>query len=225
MIIQLYKINYFEEALGMYHELKKSQITDWWIAPENSIMRFANVLSGQNLINGNFLVVGYLDKERRQLATSTNRVVRITEKGVMTAKGTFYPIEEAHELYLQFLIKANQPNTIIAFEWKYVSGSNDRKLVADIIEKGDVKKGVEFDFIPDGETSVILSGYSKDLSANVVLTTFNKRNVCIIFDMPEEDIYDSSFAIYEESMERIKEIKKIFSQNIQKSYISVMQVK
>lgn len=213
----------------MYQELKKSQITDWWVAPEDSVMRFTNVLSGENPLKGNFLVVGYLDKDKKQLATSTNRVVRITDKGVITAKGTFYPFEEAHELFLQFLIKANQENTVIAFNWEYASKLrllSKFKLIADIAEKETVKEGVVFDFALDGETSTMLSGYSKDLSANVVLAKFNKRNVCIRIGIPdsvEKDIYDSSFAIYEESMERIEEVKKIFSQNVKKSYISVIQ--
>lgn len=209
----------------MYQELKKSQITDWWIAPENSVMRFANILSGENLIMGNFLVVGYLDKRNKQLATSTNRVVRITDKGVMTAQGTFYPFEEAHELYLQFLIKANEPNTLIAFEWEYVKKLNKRKLIADIAENENVRKGVEFDFISDGVTSAMLSGYSNILSANVVLATFNKRNVCIRLAIPdsvEYDIYYSSFAVREESMERLEKVKELFSKNVKKTYIYVV---
>lgn len=210
----------------MFLKLKKSQITDWWIAPENSVMQFANVLSGENPLRGKFLVVGYLDKEKKQLATSTNQVVRITNNGVMTAKGTFYPFEEAHELYLQFLIKANQPNTVIAVNWEHASKLNRTKLVADILQKGDVKKEVEFDFISDRQTVALLSGYSKTLQANVVLATFNKRNVCIKLAIPdsvEEDIYNSSFAVYEETMEKIEEVRRIFNQNLRKKYISVVE--
>lgn len=209
----------------MYQELKKSQITDWWVAPEESVMRFTNILSGENPLRGHFLVVGYLNKDKRELATSTNRVVRVTEKGVVTAKGTFYPFEEAHELYLQFLIKANQENTVFAYSWEYASKLSKRKIIADIVGKEEVRKGVTFDFTPDGETSVLLSGYSKDLSAKVVFATFNKRNVCIKIAIPEtvkKDIFDSSFAIYEETMERVGEVKKIFAKNVNKSYISVM---
>lgn len=51
-------------------------------------MTFVNILSGEPL-NDNLLVVGYLDVEKEELATSTNRVVKVTKDGGITAKGTF----------------------------------------------------------------------------------------------------------------------------------------
>jgi len=70
----------------MYTKLKKSQITHWWIAESNLKMAFVNILSGEPL-SDNLLVVGYLDMEKEELATSTNRVKRVTKDGVITAKG------------------------------------------------------------------------------------------------------------------------------------------
>lgn len=105
----------------MFSKFKKSQITDWWVAESNLKMAFVNILSGEQPLSENLLVVGYLDREKEELATSTNRVVKVTKDGVITAKGTFYPFEEAHDLYLHFLIEANKEDTLIAFNWDYAS--------------------------------------------------------------------------------------------------------
>lgn len=209
----------------MHQRLEKSKIVDWWVAPEKSVMRFANILSGENPLNGNFLVVGYYNDGENELATSTNRVVKITDEGVITAQGTFYTFEEAHELYLQFLIKANQENTVIAFNWDYTSKFSKRKLIADIAEKENVKEGVVFDFIRDKGTPEMFFGYSKTLSANVVLSTFNKRNICIKLGIPKSvksDICTSSFAFYDETMKRLEEVKRIFREKVKDSCISVV---
>lgn len=104
----------------MYSKLKKSQITDWWVAKSNLKMAFVNILSGEPL-SENLLVVGYLDRDKEELATSTNRVVKVTKDGVITEKGTFYPFEEAHELYLSFLIEVQQEDVLIATNWKYAN--------------------------------------------------------------------------------------------------------
>lgn len=169
-------------------------------------------------VNEKFIVVGYLDKGKKQLATSINPVVKIMKEGVITAQGTFYPFEEAHELYLQFLIEVSKENTLIAKNWEFVSFKIEREygpktIIADIIKNGNIEKGVTFDVTPNGVTDVMLSGYSKKLSANVVLTTFAKRNVCIILDIPqsvEDDIYNSSFAVKEETMEKVRLVRNIF---------------
>lgn len=208
----------------MYLELKKSKITDWWIAKSNHKMAFVNILSGESF-DGNLYVVGYLDKDKQQVARSTNYVIRITQEGVITAQGSFYPFEEAHELYLQFLIYANRENTLIARDWDFADKSSKEKIIADIIDKGTIREGVTFDFIPK-ERNVMLSGYSNDLSAEIVLTTFARRNVgCLIIagiaDFVKADIYNSSFAILEESQERVNAVKKIFSDNVNGKCISV----
>lgn len=114
----------------MVLKLKKSRITDWWVAEKNDRMNFLNILSGQPL-KGDLVVVGYWDNTKN-LARSTNSVVRITEKGVITAQGTFYPFEEAHPLYLNFLLKVNEENTIIASYWKILD-EKSHTMIADII--------------------------------------------------------------------------------------------
>lgn len=199
----------------MYIKLKKSQITHWWIAESNLKMAFVNILSGEPL-SDNLLVVGYLNVEKRELATSTNRVVKITKDGVITAKGTFYPFEEAHKLYLSFLIEVNKENTLVAINWDYAQELRKNKIIADIDRNGSIEKGVTFDFIPNKRYNVMFSGYSKDLSANIVLTTFAKRNICIKIAIPEtvkSDIYRSSFGIEEETMKKVRLVKEIFVEN------------
>lgn len=184
------------------------------MAESNLKMAFVNILSGETL-SENLLVVGYLDIDKRELATSTNRVVKVTEKGVITEKGTFYPFKEAHELYLQFLIEANKENTLIAINWDYANKMCNHKIIADIVRKDGIERGVTFDFTPHKKHRVMFDGYSKDLSANIVLTTFAKRNVCITIAIPESvksDIYRSSFAVEEETMEKVRLIQNIFTE-------------
>jgi len=197
----------------MYLKLKKPQITHWWVAQSSLKMAFVNILSGEPL-SEDLLVVGYLDIEKEELATSTNRVVKITKNGVITAKGTFYPFEEAHKLYLSFLIEINKENTLVATNWDYAQKSCTNKIIADIIRDGSVEKGVTFDFTPSSRYNVMFSGYSMDLSANIVLTTFAKRNVCIKIAIPEtvkSDIYHSSFGAKEETTEKVRLVKEIYT--------------
>ena len=185
----------------MYTKLKKSQITHWWIAESNLKMAFVNILSGEPL-SDNLLVVGYLDMEKEELATSTNRVKRVTKDGVITAKGTFYPFEEAHELYLSFLIEANKEDTLVAINWDYAQKLCKHKIIADVVKDGNIERDVIFDFTPDKK--------------NIVLTTFARRNVCIILAIPDTviaDIAHSSFALQDETMQKVKSVKEIFAEN------------
>lgn len=181
----------------MYLELKKSKLTDWWVAEENDKMNFVNILSGKAL--------------------------RCNLK--VTAQGSFYPFEEDHPLYLQFLIYANKENTLIGYHWDFVDGESKEKIVADIIDEGTIREDVIFDFVPS-ESEVMLSGYSKELSRNVVLATFSRRNVgCLtihgIADFVKADIYNSSFTLLEELQEKITKVKEIFSNKVKEKYISV----
>lgn len=205
----------------MYLTLKKPKITHWWVAQKNLKMAFVNILSGES-ISENLLIVGYLDKDSRELATSTNRVIRVTEKGVITEKGTFYPFKEAHKLYLQFLIEANKENTLIATNWDY--SEDFGRIIADVVINGNIRRGVDFDFYSNRKTNVILAGYSNELSANVVLTTFAKRNVCIMIGIPasvKSDIYTSLFGMREDTIEQVIKVQEIFRKNSNGEYIIV----
>ncbi len=197
--------------MSKLRQLKRSQITDWWIAKNNLKMAFVNILSGEPL-SEDLLVVGYFNKEEEVLATSTNRVVEVDVSGVITAKGTFYPWEEAHELYLQFLIEANKENTLIATKWEYVKKS-DNMIIADIIRNGEIEEAVTFDFIPNKEYNLVFKGYSTKLDSNIVFTTFAKRNVCIIIGIPKavkDDIYRSSFVLNKgETMKKVRLIQEM----------------
>lgn len=201
-------------------KLKKSLITDWWVAEENNKMAFFNILSGETL-HGKFFIVGYyLNKNKREIATSTNCVVWITKDGVITEKGSFYPFEEAHALYLQFLIKAAKKNTVVARRWEFIEDSSNQKIIADIVKPDKVKEKIIFDFIPK-EKDIMLSGYSEILKKKVVLTTFSKRQDCIIIDYPEEEIYKTSFALPKQSKQWVQKVKNIFEKKISEAYISV----
>lgn len=207
----------------MFLSLKKSRITDWWVAPKNDKMNFFNILSSKTL-NGDFIVMGYLDKTT-ELAHSTNSVVRITSKGVITSKGTFYPFEEAHPLYLRFLLKANTENTIIASYWKILDFKSNT-MIADILTKEGLIKDVTFDFIKDEESTVIFSGYSNKLSSNIVVSTFRRKDYCSILGLPNEvisDVYNTSICIFEDNFtETVNNVKNLFYKKFKKSYISVI---
>lgn len=199
----------------MYLKLKKSQITDWWVAKSNLKMAFVNILS-QDPLSDDLFVIGYLDREKEELASSTNRVVKVTKDGVITQKGTFYPFTEAHELYLHFLIEVQKENTLIATNWKYANKSCNRTIIADVIRNGKIEKDVTLDFTPSKKYNVMFSGYSKDLSSNVILTTFARRNVCITLAIPDNvkfDIVRSSWGLEEETMEKVRIVQSIFAEN------------
>ena len=204
----------------MFTGLKKSKITDWWVAKSNNKMAFFNIFSGKQL-DDDLLIVGYLDKENEELATSTNLVAKVTKKGVVTAKGTFYPYEEAHDLYLDFLIKAQKENTIIAKSWEYAEKGVKTHIVADIERDGVLEKGVVFDFEPMRNYNVMFVGYSHALKSNVILTTFDKRGVCILIKIPDSvrsDILKSSIALKEETDEKVAKVKELFVQAGRKIY-------
>lgn len=194
--------------------LKKSKITDWWIAKSSNKMSFFNIFEDTQLTD-DLLVVGYLDKEKEELATSSNRVAKIGKKGVITAKGTFYPYEEAHDLYLHFLIKAQKGNTILAENWEYAKPGDKTHIIADVRVDGRCEKGVVFDFVPMRMYDVMFAGYSYSLKSNVLLSTFDKRNVCILLHIPDSvrsDILKSSIATDEETRENVAKVKELFAQ-------------
>lgn len=198
----------------MFTKLKKSQITDWWVAESNLKMAFVNILSGEPL-SENLLVVGYLNTDKQELATSTNLVAKVTKDGVITAQGTFYPFEEAHDLYLHFLIEANKEDTLIAFNWEYKNKLCKRMITADIIRDGKVEEEVTFNFTPSKKYNVVFAGYSEQLSSNIVLTTFARRHVCITLAIPKEvksDISRSRIASKEETMEKVRAVQNIFTE-------------
>ena len=199
----------------MHLELKKSRLTHWWVGEMGNIMAFYNILSGHELPKEQLKVVGYYDNGE-EITPSTNYVVLITRDGVITAQGSFYPFEEAHELYLQFLIKANKKNTVIARRWQIVDEKKGL-ILADIIRNGKLEEEVEFDFTPDKKRNVMFFGTSKKLDAKVVLATFSRRDAgCLILagviDIVKADIKKSSFASGEMSQKRVKKVKKILNE-------------
>lgn len=205
----------------MILELKKSRITDWWVADRNDKMNFINILSS-NPLSGDFVVMGYLDKTT-DLAHSTNSVIRITKRGVITAQGTFYPFKEAHPLYLNFLLKANKDNTIIASYWKILD-SKTNTMIANIITTEGTMEKVTFDFIPDNKSRIMFFGHSNQLSADVVLCTFRRNGYCTILGIPEavtSDIARSRIILKEDLSKILEQIKTLFIKKFNDSYISV----
>jgi hypothetical protein len=200
--------------------LKRSKIKDWWVAKSNNKMGFVNILDGGEIAD-DLLIVGYLNKENEELATSTNRVAKVTKKGVITAKGTFYPFEEAHDLYLHFLIKAQSENVVLAHSWDYAVKGQKTHIVADIERDGVIEKGVVFDFSPMRKYNVMFAGYSHALKANVLLSTFDKRGVCILLKIPDSvysDILKSSIASKEETDEKVAKVRELLAQKSHKMF-------
>ncbi len=195
----------------------KSGITHWWVADSEAKLAFANILSEKKL-NQNTLVIGYLDRDRDEFTTSNNYVVKVTKKGVITENGSFFPFEEAHELYLEFLIEANKDNTVIATNWAYANEMHDSRITADIIGNDGVKNNVTFDFTPNENQKVMLAGYSRELSSNVVITTFNKKNATLknVTRTMASEIYNSSIAFKEETNEKVKEVQRIFKKRFRR---------
>lgn len=208
----------------MYITLKRSRIINWWVGTENEKMSFFNIFKNKKL-NERLLVIGYLEGGKRELASSSNYVVKITEDGVITAKGTFYPFEEAHEVYLQFLIEANKENVILASRWKWISKNIKNIMEANIIDGNIRIDKQKFDFIPKKTFSgVILTGYSTMLRKNIVLSPFTEGDYCLTLGIPQKvknNIYNSSFEYEEESEERLEIVKGLFNDRIQNTSIKV----
>lgn len=197
----------------MYFWLKKSQLTAWWVAKKGDIFTFVNICSAEKL-SDDLIVVGYLKDSITErcyypdLATSSNHVEKVTKKGVITAKGSFYPFEQAHPLYLNFLQLVNEPeaNIVIATHWRIVNG----KMNADIIRNGKISKDITFDFESTYKKNVVVSGFSKELDSDVVVCTFARRGVCAILHVPhviKDDIKENADFVYER--ERTELINKI----------------
>ena len=200
--------------------LKRSKIKDWWVAKSNNKMAFVDIFGGGQ-IGDDLLIVGYLDKENEELATSTNKVAKVTKKGVITAKGTFYPFEEAHDLYLHFLIKAQSENVVLARSWDYAVKGQKTHIIADIERDGVLEKGIIFDFEPMRKYNVMFAGYSHALKSNVLLSTFDKRGVCILLKIPDSvysDILKSSIASEEETAEKVVKVRELFLQKAHRMY-------
>lgn len=164
----------------MYFTLKKSKITAWWVAKQKDLMAFYNICANEELPD-DLVVVGYLKDSYPDLAESQNNVVKVTDNGVITAKGSFYPLEEAHALYINFLISANTTNVVKAFNWELRKG----RMTADIIRDGQMKKGITFDFDPYHSNRNDI-GYSDELKSDVVVSLFSRRGVCIKLAIPFE---------------------------------------
>ncbi|MBE5821341.1 MAG: hypothetical protein E7311_01985 [Clostridiales bacterium] len=197
----------------MYLKLKQSLIKNWWVAPKDDPMTFINILKREN-IKQDLLVVGEYE---HSISTSTNKVKKVTQNGVITAKGTFYPFEEANGIYMQFLVEINKANVIFATWWEK-RGKN--KIIADIEYGNKTIKKAEFDFVPYANSfGIYISGFSKRLDANVVLNPLREGNYCTKLMIPDEikqKIYKGRFflGLTPAEKERIKKIRQIFYSNL-----------
>lgn len=190
----------------MYFTLKKSKITGWWVSKESSKLTFVNICDKEQLTD-DFVVVGFMKDSYPELARSTNHVVKVTKKGVITAQGSFYPFEEAHALYINFLNNANTTNVVIAFNWKL----KRHIMTADILREGKVTANVTFDFDPYHH-NINDIGYSEKLKSDVVVSAFSRRNVCMKLGIPDEvkrDIQTNADFAYES--EKIQYIDRVRS--------------
>lgn len=191
----------------MFLTKKKSLIKNWWVTHENDKMSFVNILKKEN-ITRDLIVVGIWEHD---LATSTNNVVKVTNRGVITEKGTFYPFTEANEVYLQYLIDVNNGNPVIALNWKKL-GPN--KIVADIIINKKLIKNCTLDFKPyTNSIGVTVSGHSKLLTSVVVLNPFKEGKYCMKLEVPiniMEKIKKGSMYL---DMEKIGQIEAILKKN------------
>lgn len=212
----------------MQDKLKESKICSWWIAPTRNELKFINILSEDEL-KGDLIVVGYMKGRRdtRELWTSSNYVLKITEEGVITAQGSFYPFEEAHPIYLRFLVQANKENTKFAYQWGYINKPDKKEIIANLVEgDGVIHESVIFDIIPDKRGPVLVSGYSEKLGCNIVFSSFDKRGFCIrirISKEVKEEIYRSSLVTPKELSARAQKVREIFKSKMQEESIYVIR--
>lgn len=174
----------------------------------NFLIQKASVnICDKEQLTDDLVVVGFMKDSYLELARSTNHVVKVTEKGVITAKGSFYPFEEAHALYINFLNNANTTNVVIAFNWKL----NRHTITADIIRDGKVTTDVTFDFDPY-HVNMNDIGYSDKLKSDVVLSPFSRRGVCMKLGIPDDVEYDMQMhADFEDESEKVQYIDRVRS--------------
>jgi len=190
----------------MYFTLKKSKITGWWVSKENRKLTFVNICDKEQLTD-DLVVVGFMKDSYPELAMSTNHVVKVTEKGVITAKGSFYPFAEAHALYINFLNNANTTNVVIAFNWKL----KRHTMTADIIRDGKVTTDVTFDFDPYHDNMNDI-GYSDKLKSDVVVSAFSRRGVCMKLGIPDDVKHDMRMnADFADESEKVQYIDRVRS--------------
>lgn len=190
----------------MYFTLKQSKIEGWWVSKKDSKLTFVNICDKEQLTD-DLVVVGFMKDSYPELAMSTNHVVKVTEEGVITAKGSFYPFEEAHALYINFLNNTNTTNAVIAFNWEL----NKNTMAADIIRDGSVIKNVTFDFesYHDDRNDI---GYSDKLKSDVVVSAFSGRGVCMTLCIPWEIKHDMRMnADFEYESEKVQYINRVRS--------------
>lgn len=201
----------------MHCALKKSKITAWWVAKKDNIFSFINVCSKEELTD-NLVVVGYMkdsiDNIYPDLATSSNYVVEVTKRGVITAKGSFYPFEEAHALYIIFLglLNEQEGNVVVASHWELLSKN---RMKADIVKNGEVCKDVTFDFDSEYE-NITISGFSEELNANIIISPFSRRELfCAALHIPytiKDTIKgNAEFAIESEKTECINRVRNFIN--------------
>lgn len=173
---------------------------------------FFNILSEKPLSEDLF-VVGYLNKEKRELAKSSNPVVKVTKKGVITKRGTFYPFEEAHDLYLHFLIEVHKPKTLVFTNWEYVKELGENIIIGDLMLNGIILKEMVIDFIPSQKFDLPFIGHSAHFPlSTIILMPFAKYNICIKLAIPEEvksNIYNSSFTSGRETAKKVQLVQDI----------------
>jgi len=194
----------------MYFQLKESQITNWWIADNNSKLTFFDIFT-HKVPKKRLVVVGYPKRYSvylDEVTVSSNYVSKVTSKGVISEKGVLYPFSDAHPLYLRFLLELKN-NVAIATNWKF----NKNGMHADIIKDGEKNEEITFDFTPDGKTDVLFKGYSKDLGTNVILCTFSRKDVYTKLQLPhivEADIYVSSIVKDNEKKLLLNRVARMF---------------
>lgn len=178
---------------------KSSSIKGWWVAKERNWLTFAEINPKETLRDDLFIVGWY----ENGLATSSNKVVKIIKEGIVTAKGTLYPFEEAHKLYIQYLIKTRDKSTLVATNWSVrkigkilidvgkskaydysIIQDEYFEMIADITQAGKTTYDVIFKFQRDlfYTYAVMFSGYSG--SSRIILSPFSRRQVCTMIGIP-----------------------------------------
>lgn len=178
---------------------KDLPIYSWWVTNTDSKMEFADITIGK-VVPNQFYIVGYRRDKYSILAPkvirSSDSIIKVKKNGVIAKSGTFYPFDEAHLLYLKFLIDIREENIIVATNWKF--SKKDFSMTANISTRDlEIKVyDVTFDFIPDESIDILYKGYSEKLQSTIILSPFDKKDVetdVVTSKMIAADIYNTSF--------------------------------
>lgn len=192
---------------------KRSFIRDWWVARKDDKFKFIDITDRRNLTEDS-IIVGRTYSVFPEIDMSRNSVVKVTKRGVYTAKGRFYPFSRAHPLYLMFLYQIHiPPAAMIASKWEWLDYKNNMYLANIEYPSGEKQEGVVFDLKKSPDVRNTFVGVSEMLEGTVVFNTFDMKSLSANHsanDVFPAEAYHTALEFSAKRRKAIRNVKKVF---------------